>query len=401
MSDGPASDGPTVAPLRLPEGGWREARWTRAVVAALTGDGQRVRFVGGCVRDALLGLEPFDVDIATPDTPQTVMALARRAGLHVVPTGIDHGTVTVIADHHPLEVTTLRRDVETDGRHAVVAFTDDWAADAARRDFTINALYADPDGTLFDPVGGHHDLLAGRVRFIGDPAARLAEDYLRALRFFRFHARFAQGPADGAAVAAIRAARDRLDRLSSERVRAELFKILALPQAVATIALMIEVGVLPALLPAARNQARLARLIAAGDGGDALLRLASLLPDRPGAGREVAERLKMSNADRDRLCAALDPLAPDPDLRRLIHRAGRRRAVDRALLDAQPDLARRLDIIKVPAFPLRGADLVKLGVPAGPAMGELLAAVEAWWLDGGLAADHDACLAEARRRLNG
>lgn len=395
------SDGPIVAPPRLPDRGWRVAHSTRAVTAALTRDGQRVRFVGGCVRDALLGQEPHDIDIATPDMPEAVMALARQAGLRVVPTGIDHGTVTVIAEHHPIEVTTLRRDVETDGRHAVVAFTDDWAADAARRDFTINALYADPDGTLFDPVGGHADLIAGRVRFIGDPAARLAEDYLRALRFFRFHARFARGPADAAALDAIRAACGRLDRLSGERVRAELLKILALPKAVEAVALMIEGGVLPALLPAARDTARLARLVAGGDGDDALLRLASLLPDDPDVGRAVAGRLKLSNAERGRLSAALEPLAADPDLRRLIYRAGRRRALDRALLEGQVDLAARLEAAEVPDFPLRGADLLTLGIPNGTKVGQMLAAIETWWLDGGLTAGHDACLAEARRRLNG
>ncbi|PWR23286.1 CCA tRNA nucleotidyltransferase [Zavarzinia compransoris] len=389
-----------MIPGRLPEGGWRQSAPVRAVVAALTARGGQVRFVGGCVRDALLGLEPHDIDIATADQPEAVMALARAAGLKVVPTGIDHGTVTVIADHCPVEVTTLRRDVETDGRHAVVAFTGDWAADAARRDFTINALYADPDGTLFDPVGGAADLAAGRVRFIGTPEARLAEDYLRGLRFFRFHARFAVGPADAAALAAIAAARDELRRLSAERIAAELLKILALPRAPAAVDLMAQAGVLAVLLPEA-GLARLHRVHALA-GGDGLLLLSALLPDDPAVAGAVASRLRLSRAERARMAAAADVFDLDGGtdaLKTLIYRRGRQAVLDRLALAGRDGEIAAVRALPVAALPVKGADLLALGAAPGPGLGRLLAGIEDWWLAAGQRPDRAACLDEARRRL--
>ena len=387
-------------PARLPPGGWRQSAPVEAVVAALSAGGTPCRFVGGCVRDALLGEAPADIDIATPLDPRSVIQCARAAGLKTVPTGIDHGTVTVIANHVPVEVTTLRRDVETDGRHATVAFTDDWQEDAARRDFTINALYAEPDGTLFDPVGGLADLAAGRVRFIGEAKARLAEDYLRALRFFRFHARFAQGPADAAALAAITAARQDLTRLSAERVAAELLKTLALPRAAEAIGLMADCGVLAVLLPEAEGGERLARLLPLS--GDPLLRLAALLPARPLVGAAVAGRLRLSNAQKARLAAALvaDTLPDDPaGLRRLITLHGRQAVEDRALLAGDPALAARICALDVPDFPLKGGDLLALGLAPGPAVSRLMKDLLDWWLAQDPPPPREACLVEARRRL--
>ncbi|WP_367183013.1 CCA tRNA nucleotidyltransferase, partial [Ferrovibrio sp.] len=228
---------------------------TRRVMAALGAGGATVRFVGGCVRDAILGLRPDDIDLATPETPDVVIKRLQKAKLKAVPTGMAHGTVTAVAPPGTFQVTTLRRDIATDGRHAEVLFGTDWAEDAQRRDFTINALYADVDGRLHDFTGGRADLAAGIVRFIGDPGRRVAEDYLRVLRFFRFHARFAKGEPDSASLAACAAAKDRLGRLSGERVRDELLKILALPNAAAALRLMEQSGVLQALLPEARFDA--------------------------------------------------------------------------------------------------------------------------------------------------
>ena len=216
---------------------------TRAVTEALSAEGATVRFVGGCVRDAVLGRDAKDVDIATPDPPETVIALLEAAGLKAVPTGIAHGTVTAVADGTPFEVTTLRHDVETDGRHAKVAFTDDWVADAARRDFTLNALYCDADGALYDPVGGIEDARRGRVRFVGDARARIEEDALRLLRFFRFHAHYGRGEADATALAACRELAPLLANLSGERLRDETLKLLAAPESAPVVALMIDMGV--------------------------------------------------------------------------------------------------------------------------------------------------------------
>lgn len=387
-------------PGRLPPGGWRQSAPVRAVVDALSAGGATCRFVGGCVRDALLGEVPADIDIATPLDPAAVMKRARAAGLKTVPTGIDHGTVTVIADHVPVEVTTLRRDVETDGRRATVAFTDDWHEDAARRDFTINALYADPDGTLFDPVGGLADLATGRVRFIGEAKARLAEDYLRALRFFRFHFRFAEGPADAAALAAIASARHELTRLSAERVATELLKTLALPRAPEAIALMAACGVLAVLLPEAAGTERLARLMPLSD--DPLLRLAALLPAQPSTGAAVAGRLRLSNAQKARLAAAQVPDAVPGEaagLRRLITLHGRQAAMDRALLAGDGALAARISALDVPEFPLKGGDLLALGLGPGPAVSRMMKDLLDWWLAQDPPPGRETCLGEARRRL--
>ncbi|MCH7554396.1 MAG: CCA tRNA nucleotidyltransferase [Proteobacteria bacterium] len=376
-----------------------------AVIAALTANGAVVRFVGGCVRDAVIGRPGSgDIDLATPDPPGTVIALLEAAGLRALPTGIDHGTVTALADHHPVEVTTLRRDVETDGRHAKVAFTDDWAVDAARRDFTMNALFCDPDGALYDPVGGLDDARAGRLRFVGDPGQRIEEDSLRILRFFRLYAHYGQGPADPAALSACRAKASLVAALSGERVGAEMLKLLTAPDPTRALSLMIENGVMAALLPQITGLGNLAVLCRIDD-GDALRRLALLL--RHGGAKAVAERLRWSNADRDRLKeitapalelgADLDPAAQ----RRALYRLGAGRFIDLAYLawaetekpgfDAMVKTARNW---RPPALPVGGDDVMALGVESGPRVGRLLAAVEDWWISGDFKADREAALAK-------
>jgi poly(A) polymerase/tRNA nucleotidyltransferase (CCA-adding enzyme) len=357
----------------------------------------RARLVGGCVRDALAVHEVADIDLATPDTPQEVTALLARAGLRAVPTGLDHGTVTAVSGGRGFEVTTLRHDVETDGRHAVVAFTGDWREDAARRDFTFNALSMTRDGAVYDYFAGISDLRAGIVRFVGDPAARIAEDYLRILRFFRFHARYAKGPPDPAALTAIAAGASGLVQLSAERVWSELKRILSAPDPTGTVALMACLGVLGAVLPEAEA-------LPPGLPPDAVLRLACMLPAEAAA---VAARLHMSSAERDRLIALQSlpvPQAQEDDaaLRRLladtpgdiligrVWRAGGKQA-----------LRDRLAAMPRPVFPLQGRDLQAAGVPPGPEIGRLLAALRAWWMESGCVADAAMCRAELGRILAG
>jgi poly(A) polymerase/tRNA nucleotidyltransferase (CCA-adding enzyme) len=323
-----------------------------------------------------------------------------------VPTGLDHGTVTALSGGCGFEITTLRRDVETDGRHAVVAFTDDWRADAARRDFTINAMSLTRRGEVFDYFGGIGDLRAGILRFVGDPVTRIAEDYLRILRYFRFSALYSRGAADPAALAAIRAGVPGLESLSVERVWSELARILSAPDPRAAIGLMAELGVLAAVLPEGADPARLARLIEADAPVDPLLRLAALLTGDPAA---LASRLRLSAAERDRLTtlrAGRVPLPGDDDatLRRLLADEERGILIDRTWLDGggapeQAALRARLAAIPRPVFPLEGRDVLALGEPEGPRVGALLRAVRQWWLHGGCVADKEACQAELVRLM--
>ena len=249
---------------KLEPQGWMTAPDSRAVLEALQAEGAEVRFVGGCVRDALAGRPVKDIDLATADPPEKVISLLEQAGLKAVPTGIAHGTVTAVSDHHPYEVTTLRRDVETHGRHATVAFTDDWAADAARRDFTFNALSCRADGTLFDPYEGEADLRAGRVRFVGDARERIEEDYLRLLRFFRFHAHYGRGEPDRAGLAAAAALAPKLVRLSGERIRTEIFTLLKAPDPVPVLEVMARHRIFAAVLPDLGSPSILRALIGLG-----------------------------------------------------------------------------------------------------------------------------------------
>lgn len=396
-----------------------------AVLAALPG----ARAVGGCVRDALAGAPSADVDVAAPLPPEVLTARLREAGLKVFETGLAHGTVTAVKDHVPVEVTALRRDVLTDGRHAVVEWTTDWREDASRRDFTINAMSLAPDGALFDYFTGRKDLAAGKVRFVGDPDTRLAEDYLRALRFFRFQARYGRGEPDPPAVAAIRRAVPGLARLSAERVWMELKRILSVPDPVGAVALMAETGVLAAIDAVAWDVDGLRRLEALGPPGDPLLRLVALLPGE-GLADRLAQRLKGSWEERMFLELYSRPVGeprrptddqasppfdnPDSAARWALFVAARnlrdegraRSTADRILVALQfrgeqdavfwraaRESAARLAI---PAFPLTGADAAAEGVAPGPLMGELLGQTLVWWRDDGCRASHEACLEKFR-----
>lgn len=386
----------------IPPPGWTNDPALLAVIAALPA----ARMVGGCVRDAIAGRPVADVDLATPEPPDAVMRALQAAGLKAVPTGLQHGTVTAVSGGRGYEVTTLRRDESTDGRHATVAWTADWQEDAARRDFTINAMSMRRDGAVWDYFGGAEDLRAGRVCFVGDAAARIAEDYLRVLRFFRFHARYGQGAPDAEALDALRGGVPGLARLSPERVWSELKRILATPDPRGAVALMMELGVLPALLPPPLDPGRLDRLVAAGAPEEPLLRLAALCP---AAGAPLAEALRMSTSERDRLLALHGPApAPGMDddaLRRLLADAPVGAMPGRGWL-AQTDVGGegwvavqdRLTALTRPRFPLAGRDALALGVPAGPAVGALLAAVRDWWMAGGCMASAVACRAELKRR---
>ncbi len=397
-----------TATFKVPPPEFLAAPGLRAVFAALPG----ARLVGGVVRDTLAGRPVADIDLATPDPPEMVTRALERAGLRVIPTGLAHGTVTALADGLGVEITTLRRDEQTDGRHARVAFTDDWREDAARRDFTFNAMSMTPDGTVFDYFTGREDLAAGRVRFVCYPAGRIAEDYLRVFRFFRFQARYGAGPPDPAALAAIRDAVPGLARLSVERVWSELRRILAAPDPTGAVALMAQTGVLAAALPEGADPARLARLIRAGAPADPLLRLAALLR---GDAARLAERLKLSLAERDQLLALRPPCGPDPGLDPGMDDAALRRAlaetppellIGRAWLaeDGRPGFAAlraRIAATPRPVFGLEGRDVLALGIAPGPVVGAMLRAVRQWWLDGGCLADAEACRTELARRVGG
>jgi len=373
----------------------------RAVLAALP----EARVVGGAVRDHLARLDIHDIDLATPRRPEDVMAALRAAGLKAVPTGLPHGTVTAVADHRGFEVTTLRRDIATDGRHATVAFTDDWREDAARRDFTINAMSMGQDGTLYDYFDGAADLRAGRIRFVGDPAARIAEDFLRVLRFFRFWARYGHSPPDDDMRAALRGGVPGLARLSVERIWSELSRLLALPDPVQALALMAELDVLAAILPEGTSAPRLAALVAANAPADPILRLAALLD---GDATALATRLRLSNQERDTLIALRGTPIPRPELdddalRRLLADIPAYILIGRAWLagganPGWPELRARLAALPRPVFALEGRDALALGIPSGPAVGTLLRDVRDWWLAGGCIADAETCRAELRRR---
>jgi len=368
---------------------WMTAPETAAVMGALG----EARFVGGCVRNALLGSAVTDIDIATPLAPDAVTARLEAKGIKAVPTGLAHGTVTAVANGKPFEVTTLRRDVETDGRHAVVAFTGDWAEDARRRDFTMNALYADASGEVLDTVGGVDDLKAGRVRFVGDAATRIREDFLRILRLFRFHAWYGKGEIDHDALQAAAAERDGLEGLSAERVQKEMLRLLEAADPMPSLRAMAATGILAIVLPGALDLARLEKLVAIDADNffapDPVLRLAAL-----GGGKT----LRLSNAQGERL----DDLAEAKekivsylsikDVRRLLYRLGPKRFKDRVFLRWAEDpkasnfiqwraLLALADSWQRPRFPLTGGNVLNAGVPHGPLVGQVLAEVEEWWVE--------------------
>ena len=393
--------------------GWMTAPETIAVFAAL-GD---ARFVGGAVRNALLGTAVVDIDIAVPMPPSEAITRLVAKDIKVVETGIEHGTVTAVAGSHAFEITSLRRDVETDGRHAIVQFTDDWSEDAARRDFTINAMYATLDGEIFDYATGVEDLIAGRVRFVGDAATRIAEDYLRVLRLFRFHAWYGKGEIDPEGLRAAAAAKDKLKTLSAERIAKEMLRLLEAGNPSAVLRVMAATGILPELLPGALNLPRLDRLAEIDADNmyarDSVLRLASLLPDSDAA-HAAADALKLSNAQRTRLEQALSGETLKAQLsareaRRLLYRIGVARFRDKVLLAwagrtaAAPGWRMLLDMAanwQKPRFPLTGMDVLQAGVAEGPDVGRVLAKIEDWWIGTDFAADEGACrdrLAEAVR----
>jgi len=382
---------------------------TLAVMEALghAGGEDCARFVGGCVRNAVMGAPVRDIDVATTLTPPQVIAALEAAGLKAVPTGIEHGTVTAVAQGKPFEITTLRRDVETDGRRAVVAFTTDWAEDAARRDFRLNALYADMSGRIYDPTGeGLADARAGRVVFVGDPAMRIAEDALRIPRYFRFLAWYGRGEPDTAALAACREHRALVKGLSAERIGHELMTLLGAPDPRDAMRLMVEAGVLAHLVPEVVDLARFESLVRIETeilfSEDPLLRLAALLPDSSSAGLATAGRLRLSNAERDRLMVALSGPSEDQprvvswmsprETRRAVYWMGAAAFCDRVLLawarSDRPAAAVQwralLAIARTwtrPTLPLTGAEVMAAGVPEGPLVGAVLREVEAWWID--------------------
>ena len=361
---------------------WLHDDRTASVCAALTDAGHRALFVGGCVRDALLGRAASDIDIATDAEPETVVRLAEAAGLRAVPTGIEHGTVTLIAAGRPYEVTTFRRDVETDGRRAVVAFSTDIAEDARRRDFTMNALYARPDGTVEDPLGGLPDLREGRVRFVGDPAARIAEDHLRILRFFRFHAWYGDPAAglDAEGLAACAEGGDGLDALSRERVGAETTRLLAAPDPAPALAAMAASGILARILPGADAGpiGALVHLELAGDAAPRWQRRLAALGWRDA----WADRLRLSKADRHAMEAVVRAIEEAGPPAATAFREGPDAARDAALIVAAsigavplPDLEDEIARGAAAEFPIRAADLDLSGEDLGRA---LKALQEAW-----------------------
>ena len=401
---------------QLGDAAWLKDGEVARLLAALNRDGEEARVVGGAVRNALLRLPVGEIDVATTAVPDEVVRRVEAAGWKAVPTGIEHGTVTVVINNHPFEVTTLRQDVETFGRRARVMFGRDWRADAERRDFTINALSASTDGTVFDYVGGLADIAARRVRFIGDPNQRIAEDFLRILRFFRFHANFADGPPDTDGLLACIRARAGLDTLSRERLRMELLKLFVAPRAAATLAVMAETGLLGPVLggvPYVADFAKMADIEAALSFADPVRRLGALAVMVSEDAERLSQRLRLSNAEAERLMALepwwrISPSAGEQAARALLYHLGPESFIDRVLLAwarARADAAggdwRALASLAqrwtAPVFPLKAADFIRRGVAAGPALGAALRAAKDAWIAADFPADSAAIDAIAER----
>jgi poly(A) polymerase len=395
-------------PPSLKPEGWLNDGALRRVFAALERAGGEARVAGGAVRNALMGEAVNDIDIATTLTPEQVMKAGEKARLGVHPTGVDHGTITLTVAGKPFEVTTLRVDVETFGRKARVAFTDDWQADALRRDFTMNALYCSRDGKIYDPTKGYADILRKRVKFVGSPSARIKEDALRILRFFRFHARYGAGAPDREGLAACVRHKAKLKGLSSERVRQELFKLLEAKRAADTIKLMAARNVLKVLFAPAADLTPLARMAkidqVLGLKADAVLRLVLVAKDAPA----LRERLRLTNAETRRLEAIAHHEEPTPRLRErerrvvLYHlgqdawrdtvRLGWAKSKASATSKTWKDFLSLADQWPIPRFPLTGKDLLSRGLKPGPALGRELNRLEDWWIASDFAADKESLL---------
>ena len=405
---------------------WLGEKHLQKLLAALSRGGEQARVAGGAVRNALLGQAVADIDVATTTLPDETMRRARAAGFKPVPTGVEHGTVTVVAGGRPYEVTTLRADVETDGRHAKVSFGRDWKADAERRDFTINALYAEADGTVIDLVGGIADIEARRLRFIGEAEARIREDYLRILRFFRFFAWYGDGRPDAEGLKACARLKEGLDRLSAERVWAELKKLLGAPDPSRALLWMRQAGVLSRVLPESEKWGidAVHELVRTGQdlgwAPDALLRLEAIVPPHAARMKELAERLRLSKSEANRLqrWALTEPVgakATEATLARALYQGDAQGIADRLRLAlasarsraAQDDaammeaggLSRLLAYAGTwdrPVFPVKGADLAALGVPPGPRLGQTLKRLENDWIGSGFALGREALLERAK-----
>jgi poly(A) polymerase len=407
-----------TAQPRLADASWLKEGDVARLLALLDRDGEQARVVGGAVRNALLGIAVADIDVATTAVPEEVTRRVEAAGGRAVPTGIEHGTVTAIIDRRPIEVTTLREDVETFGRKARVVFGRDWRTDAERRDFTINALSVGPDGVVHDYVGGLDDIAAHRVRFIGKPQRRIEEDYLRILRFFRFHAHFGAGAPDTPGVRACIRARAGLDTLSRERVRAELLKLLVGARATPTLAVMAESGLLGMVLGGVAYLASFENTIkvdaALGVEADAIRRLGALCVWVEEDAERLTQKLRLSNAESERLLA-LDGwwnVAPQPGgkaARALLHRLGPRSFADRVMIawarsnagaadNAWRELASLPQLWTPPALPLKAADFLRRGVVEGPPLGVALRAAEAAWIEADFPMD-DATVAAIADRV--
>ena len=408
---------------------WLADKHLQRLLAALAEGGEEARVAGGAVRNTLMGQPVADVDIATTCLPEEIIRRAETEGFKPVPTGIEHGTVTVVAGGKPYEITTLRADVETDGRRAKVSFGRDWKLDAERRDFTINALYADADGSVVDLVGGIADIEARRLRFIGDAEARIREDYLRILRFFRFFAWYGEGRPDAEGLKACARLKDGLAQLSAERVWSELKKLLSAPDPSRALLWMRQAGVLTAALPESEKWGidAIHGLTKAekdlGWGADPMLRLEAIVPPDAARMKTLAERLRFSTAESDRLrywaiSTTVEPKTTEGELAKRLYRGDRQGVVDRlrlslagarvravednnALLEAG-GFSRLLAFAlkwEKPVFPLKGADLAALGATPGPKLGEILKNLEAEWIEAGFAPDRGALLERAAKAL--
>ena len=397
-------------------------QWTavRTIFAALDRDGDSARIVGGAVRNALLGRPVRELDFATTATPDVVARRAEAAGLKVVPTGVEHGTLTLVGSGLGYEVTTLRQDIQTDGRHAVVRFGRDWEADARRRDFTVNALSVDAGGKVYDPIGGYPDILARRIRFIGDPDRRIAEDRLRILRLFRFHAEYGSGDLDRDGLSAAIRARDGLRELSAERIGQEMRRLVVAPRAPETIAIMQESGILTLVFAGIGYLAPLARLAAfeasVGAAPTPAPRLTALSCRIEEDVERLAARLRLANSERDRMLGALAAarrfaIFPDERVARVaLYRLGAAAYRDGVALalawsGAPPDASDWRDLYRLPerwmppVFPLGGRDVLGEGMERGPAIGLLLRSLETWWIEQDFTPDEAALRTRLQRMI--